>query len=291
MGKIGSLLRNIFSSKQKKETQELFNDICDALVTGDVLSAVAVELTDELRALCKEKCVDTTNKDAVMAALEELLKNNVKTERASWDSNSKSIWLLLGVNGAGKTTTCAKLASLMKRDGVNVVLAAADTFRAAAIEQLTEHCARLDVKCVSRKIGSDPSAVIFDAADECFKSGAGVVIADTAGRLHNKENLMQELKKLERTCIKKAGDAFVKRILVLDCTSGTNALRQAEAFGELLKLDSVILTKYDSLARGGVAINIARKLGLGISFVADGEHYDNIKPFDAASYVKEFIGS
>lgn len=289
MGKIGQKLRDIFTGKQKKETQALFDDICDTLITGDVLSSVAQEISDELKTRCKEKRVDTTSLDAVTKELEELLIESVKSSTLEFDPNKKNIWLLLGVNGAGKTTTCAKLAKIMQKSTSNIVMAAADTFRAAAIEQLQEHSKKVGVKCVAHKINSDPASVIFDAADECFVAGGGLVLADTAGRLHNKENLMQELAKLDRTCVKKAGDSGVKRILVIDCTSGGNAFRQACAFGELLKIDGIILTKYDSTARGGVAINIARKLRLGVNFVCDGEGYGDIKEFDCKGYVNDFV--
>ena len=202
--------------------------------------------------------------------------------------------MMLGVNGVGKTTSVAKLAGAFK-DGTlgckvdNVVLASADTFRAAAIEQLALHGERLGVRVVSHQHGSDPSAVVFDAADALRAAGSGVVIADTAGRLHNKENLVRELQKIDRTCSLKADEGCYKKLLVIDATTGQNALRQAEVFNEAVKIDAIIMTKYDSTAKGGVAVSIGRELGLPVAYICTGEGYDNIAPFNAEAYINEFV--
>lgn len=169
------------------------------------------------------------------------------------------------------------------------MLASADTFRAAAIEQLSMHGKNLDVRVVSHQHGSDPSAVVFDAADAVSAKGSGLVIADTAGRLHNKENLVQELQKIDRICKSKASEGLYRKILVLDSTTGQNALRQAEVFNEAVGIDAVILTKYDSTAKGGVAVSIGKELNIPVAFVCDGEKYQNIRKFNAEEYVNGFL--
>ena len=205
------------------------------------------------------------------------------------DDKSLNIWMVLGVNGVGKTTSVAKLASYFKGSVSNLVLASADTFRAAAIEQLSMHGKNLDVRVVSHQHGSDPSAVVFDAADAVSAKGSGLVIADTAGRLHNKENLVQELQKIDRICKSKASEGLYRKILVLDSTTGQNALRQAEVFNEAVGIDAVILTKYDSTAKGGVAVSIGKELNIPVAFVCDGEKYQNIRKFNAEEYVNGFL--
>ena len=164
--------------------------------------------------------------------------------------------MLLGVNGAGKTTTAAKLSKYFKDNGHNVILAAADTFRAAAIEQLTFHAEKVGIRIVAHKTGADPSAVVFDAASAACANGGALVFADTAGRLHNKENLVRELQKIDRIASQKASEGAYKKILVLDATTGQNALRQAEVFHEAVGVDAVVLTKYDSTAKGGIVISL-----------------------------------
>ena len=207
------------------------------------------------------------------------------------EAGKQNVWMMLGVNGVGKTTTAAKLSDYLKSRGTdNIVLASADTFRAAAIEQLAMHGERLGVRVVSHQHGSDPSAVVYDAADALRAKGPGIVIADTAGRLHNKENLVRELQKIDRTCSLKADEGCYKKILVIDATTGQNALRQAEVFNEAVKIDAIIMTKYDSTAKGGVAVSIGRELGLPVAFVCTGEGYKDIGPFDAEAYINDFLG-
>ena len=196
--------------------------------------------------------------------------------------------MVLGVNGVGKTTSVAKLANYFKNNGLdNLVLASADTFRAAAIEQLALHGDNIGVRVVSHQHGSDPSAVVFDAADALKSKGPGLVLADTAGRLHNKENLVRELQKIDRTCTSKADEGCYKKIIVIDSTTGQNALRQAEVFNEAVGIDAVVMTKFDSTAKGGVAVSIGRELKIPVAFVCDGEKYENISKFDAEKYIDE----
>ena len=198
--------------------------------------------------------------------------------------------MILGVNGVGKTTSVAKMAKMYAADGVNVVLASADTFRAAAIEQLAMHAQKTGVRVISHQHGSDPSAVVFDAAEAVRAKGDGLVLADTAGRLHNKENLVRELQKINKTCQLKADEGCYKKIIVIDATTGQNALRQAEVFNEAVGVDAIIMTKYDSTAKGGVAVSIGRELGIPVAYVCTGEKYDDISVFNPENYIDDFLG-
>jgi fused signal recognition particle receptor len=197
---------------------------------------------------------------------------------------------VLGVNGVGKTTTIAKLASFYKPLVKNLVIAASDTFRAAAIDQLKIHGERLTVHVVAHQSGADPSAVIFDASESIASRGGGLVLADTAGRLHNKENLVHELQKIDRVAESKADNGCYKKILVLDATTGQNALRQAEVFHEAVGIDALVLTKYDSSAKGGALFSIGKELNLPVFRVCFGEQYNDIGAFNPEAYAHEFLG-
>ncbi len=283
----GEKLKALFS-KSSSINEDFFEDLTDMLVEGDIGAKTAFEVVDELESICdKEKINDQAG---IVAKLKELLLREVRAVSLAPEAGKQNVWMMLGVNGVGKTTTAAKLAKYFKNNGTeNIVLASADTFRAAAIEQLALHGERLGVRVVSHQHGSDPSAVVYDAADALRASGPGMVIADTAGRLHNKENLVRELQKIDRTCSLKADEGCYKKILVIDATTGQNALRQAEVFNEAVKIDAIIMTKYDSTAKGGVAVSIGRELGLPVAFVCTGEAYENIQPFNAESYIDDFL--
>lgn len=283
----GEKLKALFS-KSSSINEDFFEDLTDMLVEGDIGAKTAFEVVDELESICdKEKINDQAG---IVAKLKELLLRDVRAVSLAPEAGKQNVWMMLGVNGVGKTTTAAKLAKYFKNNGTeNIVLASADTFRAAAIEQLALHGERLGVRVVSHQHGSDPSAVVYDAADALRASGPGMVIADTAGRLHNKENLVRELQKIDRTCSLKADEGCYKKILVIDATTGQNALRQAEVFNEAVKIDAIIMTKYDSTAKGGVAVSIGRELGLPVAFVCTGEAYENIQPFNAESYIDNFL--
>ena len=283
----GEKLKALFS-KSSSINEDFFEDLTDMLVEGDIGAKTAFEIVDELESICdKEKINDQAG---IVAKLKELLLRDVRAVSLAPEAGKQNVWMMLGVNGVGKTTTAAKLAKYFKNNGTeNIVLASADTFRAAAIEQLALHGERLGVRVVSHQHGSDPSAVVYDAADALRASGPGMVIADTAGRLHNKENLVRELQKIDRTCSLKADEGCYKKILVIDATTGQNALRQAEVFNEAVKIDAIIMTKYDSTAKGGVAVSIGRELGLPVAFVCTGEAYENIQPFNAESYIDDFL--
>ena len=284
----GEKLKSLFS-KNSSINDDFFEELTDMLVEGDIGAKTAFEIVDELESICdKEKIKD---QETIIIKLKELLLRDVRSLSLKPEEGHQNIWMMLGVNGVGKTTSAAKLSNYFKNNGLeNIVLASADTFRAAAIEQLAMHGERLGIRVVSHQHGSDPSAVVFDAADALKAKGPGIVIADTAGRLHNKENLVRELQKIDRTCSNKADEGCYKKILVIDATTGQNALRQAEVFNEAVKIDALIMTKYDSTAKGGVAVSIGRELGLPVAFVCTGEGYNDISAFDAEKYIDEFLG-
>lgn len=284
----GEKLKSLFS-KGASINDDFYDELTDMLVEGDIGAKTAFEVVDELQTVCSKEKI--REQDAIIAKLKELLLQDVKAITLEPEAGKQNVWMMLGVNGVGKTTTAAKLSDYLKGHGTdNIVLASADTFRAAAIEQLAMHGERLGVRVVSHQHGSDPSAVVYDAADALRAKGPGIVIADTAGRLHNKENLVRELQKIDRTCSLKADEGCYKKILVIDATTGQNALRQAEVFNEAVKIDAIIMTKYDSTAKGGVAVSIGRELGLPVAFVCTGESYKDIGPFNAEAYINDFLG-
>ena len=283
----GEKLKALFS-KGSSINDDFFDELTDMLVEGDIGAKTAFEIVDELQEVCNKEKI--REQEDIIKKLHDLLLADVKAIALKPEEGRQNVWMMLGVNGVGKTTSAAKLAKYFKGNGVdNIVLASADTFRAAAIEQLALHGERLVLRVVSHQHGSDPSAVVFDAADALRAAGPGLVIADTAGRLHNKENLVRELQKIDRTCSLKADQGCYKKILVIDATTGQNALRQAEVFNEAVKIDAIIMTKYDSTAKGGVAVSIGRELGLPVAFICTGEGYDNIAPFDAEAYINDFL--
>ena len=283
----GEKLRALFS--KSKIDDEFYDNLTDTLVEGDIGAKTAYQIVEELEKICtKEKISDEA---LVMEKLRGLLLAEVKALSLEPEKDKHNVWMVLGVNGVGKTTSVAKLANYFKSQGLeNLVLASADTFRAAAIEQLAMHGEKIGVRVVSHQHGSDPSAVVYDAAEAVASKGPGLVIADTAGRLHNEDNLVRELQKIDRICRSKADEGCYKKILVIDATTGQNALRQAEVFNEAVGLDALIMTKYDSTAKGGVAISIARELGLPFAFVCTGEKYPDIAKFEPEKYINDFLG-
>lgn len=278
--------KNLFSSKKLDE--EFFENLTDALVEGDMGAKLAYEITEELEKICREKKL--SDEADIKNELKNMLLSYVKSYDLIPDPGKVNLFMMLGVNGVGKTTTAAKIAKLYKEKGEKVIMAASDTFRAAAEEQLEMHGERLGIRVIAHQHGSDPSAVVFDAAESSRANGGGVIIADTAGRLHNKENLVRELQKIDRIAAQKADPGCYKKLLVIDGTTGQNALRQAEVFSESVGVDAIVITKYDSTARGGCAFTIGKQLGLPVAFVCTGEKYENIQNFDPEKYVEEFLG-
>ena len=286
MSRFSDKLKSMFNKRIIDD--EFFEDLTDTLVEGDIGAKAAYEIGEELETICKKNKI--TDEKEIIAELRKILAENVKATKLEPVPGKVNVWMVLGVNGVGKTTSVAKLANLLSKATDNLVLASADTFRAAAIEQLEMHGKNIGVRVVSHQHGSDPSAVVFDAAEAVRAKGSGLVLADTAGRLHNKENLVRELQKIDKTCRLKADEGCYKKIIVVDSTTGQNALVQAEVFNEAVGVDALILTKYDSTAKGGVAVTIGRQLGIPVAWVCFGEKYPDIKEFNADDYLDEFLG-
>lgn len=284
----GEKLKSLFS-KGSSINDDFYEELTDLLVEGDVGAKTAFQIVDELESICSKEKI--TDQQQIILRLKELLLKDVKAVSLEPTPGKMNVWMVLGVNGVGKTTSVAKLANFYKNNGIdNLVLASADTFRAAAIEQLNMHGNKIGVRVVSHQHGSDPSAVVFDAAEAVKAKGPGLVLADTAGRLHNKENLVHELQKIDKTCRSKADEGCYKKIIVIDATTGQNALRQAEVFNEAVGVDAIIMTKYDSTAKGGVAVSIGRELQLPVAYVCTGEKYPDIQVFNPENYINDFLG-
>ncbi|MDR2601480.1 MAG: signal recognition particle-docking protein FtsY [Spirochaetaceae bacterium] len=271
---------------------DFFDGLADLLVEGDFPAADAFKTVDTLRAICKkEKETDAERAKAALARLLLAELASVQTDEAPPNPKTGvlNVILLLGVNGAGKTTSAAKLASLFQKTG-KPLLAAADTFRAAAVDQLKIHGERLGVRVVAGKQGGDSAACVYDALEAAYAGSYNPVIVDTAGRMHTKQSLVDELKKIDRIVLSKASGARYKKYLVLDSTTGYNAFVQAETFNQAVKVDGVILTKCDSSAKGGVVFPLASKLRIPVLYLCFGENYESIKLFNAENYVKKFLG-
>ncbi|MEF9954078.1 MAG: signal recognition particle-docking protein FtsY [Clostridium sp.] len=263
---------------------DFYEEIEETLIMGDLGIQTTTSIVEDLRRKVKEKHI----KDP--AECKELLIESIKSqmdlgENAYEFENRKSIVLVIGVNGVGKTTSVGKLAGQLKDSGKKVVLAAADTFRAAAIEQLTEWANRASVEIIAQKEGSDPAAVIYDAIAAAKARHADVLICDTAGRLHNKKNLMEELKKINRIIDNEYPDAYRETLVVLDGTTGQNALSQAKQFMEAANITGIILTKLDGTAKGGIAVAIQSELGIPVKYVGIGEQIDDLQKFNADDFV------
>jgi fused signal recognition particle receptor len=307
-----------FFGLRKSVSEELFEDLTDLLVEGDFGASEAMKTADKLRARCKKEGIGDPEKVRIALAklLEEVLLGGEaspgRPDRANPPDNSPpggssprgsspgdpplTVILLLGVNGVGKTTTAAKLARYF-RDlyGRKPILAAADTFRAAAIDQLKIHGERLGVRVVAHQHGGDSAAVVYDAVEAARAGGGDLILADTAGRMHTRAALVEELKKIDRVVETKALAGEKSRgeylkYLVLDATTGRNAFVQAETFHQAVTLDGVILTKYDSGAKGGVVFSLMEELGLPVIYLCEGEKYENIRPFDPSAFAREFAG-
>ena len=291
-------IKSFFSTKSSLSS-EFFDELADLLVEGDFDAREAYTTAELLQDRCKKEKIsfpeDARAKLAVL--LEEILHKGMDDghgKQVPLKEDGPTVILMLGVNGVGKTTTAAKLAAMYRdTSGRKPVLAAADTFRAAAIDQLKIHGERLGLRVVAHRPGGDPAAVVYDAI-EASHSGeggkTGIVIADTAGRMHTKSALVEELRKIDRIVETKASGARYVKYLVLDSTTGRNALAQAEIFCEAVSPEAAILTKYDSTARGGVVFSLASVLGLPIAYLCNGEKYGDILPFDPGAFAREFVG-
>ena len=268
---------------------DFYDDLADSLIEGDLGAGAAMKVADQLKSRSAKKRL--ADRDSVMAELKDILLEWAKGISLQPERGKLSFYLVLGVNGVGKTTSIAKMARLFAPsvDG-GVILAAADTFRAAAIDQLRIHGERIGARVVHHQHGSDPGAVIYDAIEAAKASGSGLVMADTAGRLHNKEHLVRELEKIDKVIRARMDGGAYRKILVLDGTTGQNGIRQAEAFHAAIGLDAIVLSKYDSSSRGGLALAVAQQLGIPTAFLCTGEGYGDIRAFDPDSYLDDFLG-
>ncbi|MCI8493779.1 MULTISPECIES: signal recognition particle-docking protein FtsY [Anaerotruncus] len=271
-----------------KIDEELFEELEETLIMSDVGVATSAEICRRLRAAVKQRGV--TDAAEVRELIKEIIADMLAGGEALSISTKPSIVLVIGVNGVGKTTTIGKLAASLKAQGKRVLLGAADTFRAAAIDQLQVWADRAGVEMVRQSEGADPAAVVFDAITAGRARGADVIICDTAGRLHNKKNLMDELSKISRVIQREAPGCDVEVLLVLDATTGQNALNQARQFKEAAGITGIILTKLDGTARGGVVIGIRQELEVPVKYIGVGEQVDDLRPFNAADFVDALFG-
>lgn len=269
--------------------EELFESLEEALIMADLGMDTAVSLIDELRERVKRKRIEDGRE--VKKELQRVIADAMlASDSAMKLETTPSVVLVIGVNGVGKTTSIGKLASFYKAQGKRVMLAAADTFRAAAIDQLDIWAERAGVEIIKHQEGSDPAAVIYDACNAAKARGVDVLICDTAGRLHNKKNLMAELEKISRVISRELPEASRENLLVLDATTGQNAVSQAQLFSEVSDITGIILTKLDGTAKGGIVITICSDRGIPVKFIGVGEGIDDLQPFDAADFARALFG-
>ena len=268
-----------------KVDEDLFDELEELLISADIGVNTTEEILDELRDTVKEKRIKEP--EQVKSELFDILRRMIGEHEPLNLSTKPSVILVIGVNGVGKTTSIGKISAELKRQGKKVVVAAADTFRAAAAEQLNVWTDRAGVDIIKQAAGADPASVVFDAISAVKSRGADVLIVDTAGRLHNKKNLMDELAKIDRVIARELPDAAKETLLVLDATTGQNAVYQAKEFKEASKITGLVLTKLDGTAKGGIIISIKKELGIPVKFIGVGEQIDDMKPFDS----KEFAGA
>ena len=274
------LLINSFT----KIDEDFFDELEETLILSDIGAETSMEICDRLRAEVKR--TGATDPAVIKELLRGIIAQMLTGENELRLETKPSVVMVIGVNGAGKTTTIGKLAANLKRSGKRVIVAAADTFRAAAIDQLNVWTDRAGVDIVKHSEGSDPAAVIFDAINAAKARGADVVLCDTAGRLHNKKNLMEELRKIARVISRELPEASVETLLVLDATTGQNAVNQARLFSESAEISGIVLTKLDGTAKGGIIIAIKNELGIPVKLVGVGEKIDDLQPFIPEDYVK-----
>lgn len=269
---------------------EAYDDLADLLVEGDMGASFAYEIVEALRKKCRQDKI--SDMDGARKTLKDLLVPYAKAKSLEIDPDRLNIVMLLGVNGVGKTTSCAKLAYWANtgKKADKVILAAGDTFRAAAVDQLKIHGQRLGVRVVAQGQGADSAAVLWDSIEAANAENARLLIADTAGRMHTRQDLLKELEKMNRIISQKAPDARYSRILVLDATTGQNGMRQAEIFNGAVSIDGVILSKYDSTAKGGMILSLAREFGLATMFLGTGEGYADFEVFSPSQFLDELIG-
>ena len=285
-----AMLREAFrvSVSFDKLDDEFYDGLEEALILADIGAEAAVDTVAQLRKRVSERLL--TRAEEVKDALRDILRSKLEVGDSALVLEGKpAVVLVIGVNGVGKTTSIGKLAKQLKSQGKKVLLCAGDTFRAAAADQLEIWSQRAGVDIVRQNEGADPGAVLFDALQAAKARGTDVVLCDTAGRLHNKQNLMNELAKLRKIIDRECPDSSCETLLVLDATTGQNGLIQARTFKETAGLTGIILTKLDGTAKGGIVIAIAQELGVPVKFVGVGEGIDDLKPFDPAEFVQGMV--
>ena len=275
----GAKLASFFGFRKTLD-EKFYEDLEDMLIEGDFGARNAYNISE----MVQDKKPKT--EEEFLGLVRSALDDKVKGVVLNPDPSKLSVYLVLGVNGVGKTTSIAKMATYYKNKNYRVVMAAADTFRAAAIDQLELHSQRTGVRIVRQNNGSDPGAVIYDAISSAQAKGDNLILCDTAGRMHNKENLMKELQKIDKIIRARVEPENYKKILVIDATTGQNAVSQAELFNQAIGLDALILTKYDSTAKGGAVAQI----GIPVAFVGTGEHYEDIEVFDRDTFLSSLAG-
>ena len=270
-----------------KIDEDFLEELEELLICADVGVGATEDIIEDLRERIKDGRLK--EKEDVLSALREILGDMIGEGEVLRLDTKPSVILVIGVNGAGKTTSIGKITNILKNEGKKVVVAAADTFRAAAIDQLAVWCERSGVALVKQSEGSDPAAVVFDAAQYAKSHDADVLVIDTAGRLHNKKNLMNELEKISRVIDRELPDACRENLLVLDATTGQNAILQAKEFKNAAELTGLILNKMDGTAKGGIVISIKRELNIPVKFIGVGEKIDDMQPFDSEEFVRAFF--
>ena len=277
-GQVNDVLKSF-----RRVDEDLLEELEELLICADMGAETAMSVVDELREKIKEDKI--TEADEVKDALKGILRDHIGEGESLRLETTPSVILVIGVNGVGKTTSIGKIAAHLKREGKKVIVAAADTFRAAAIDQLAVWCDRAGVDLIRQNEGGDPAAVVFDAAGAAKKRGADVLIIDTAGRLHNKKNLIDELAKIDRVIRRELPGVSRETLLVLDSTTGQNAVIQAKEFMHAAEITGLILTKLDGTAKGGAVFSIKKMLGIPVKFIGVGEQMEDMQPFDSTMFV------
>ncbi|OIJ17806.1 signal recognition particle-docking protein FtsY [Anaerobacillus alkalidiazotrophicus] len=282
VGKMNDLVKNY-----RSVDEEFFEELEELLISADVGVTTVMELIDELKDVARTRNIKNSEElqPVISEKLAELLEKNEEDTKLNIQESSMTVILFVGVNGVGKTTTIGKLANKLKNEGKSVLLAAGDTFRAGAIEQLEVWGERVGVDVIKQHSGSDPAAVMFDAVQAAKSRGVDVLLCDTAGRLQNKVNLMNELEKVKRVLEREIPGAPHEVLLVLDATTGQNAMSQAKTFGKATDVSGIVLTKLDGTAKGGIVLAIRHELDIPVKFVGLGEKVDDLQEFDAQQFV------
>lgn len=286
---IASVFDDIFSGFSSID-EDFYEELEEILIMGDLGIHATMQIIEDLKAKVKENHIKEP------AECKQLLIDSIKEQMRIGDTayefeNRTSVVLVIGVNGVGKTTTVGKLAGKLREEGKKVVLAAADTFRAAAGEQLTEWARRADAYMIGGQEGADPAAIVYDAVQAAKARKADVLLCDTAGRLHNKKNLMEELKKINRIIDREFPEAYRETLVVLDGTTGQNALAQAREFKEAADITGIVLTKLDGTAKGGIAVAIQAELGIPVKYIGVGEHIEDLQKFDPDEFVNALFAT